>query len=135
MTGVAKMTIRLKRMAALLVLGLVVGCGDQTPQNAPSSDWSSDPAFKKALADSHSVAKEIGARRAKVEARKREMIAIMREKLGVKDEKKAAEALADNAEWKSLNAKAAEIDAEFEKQRQEMLSLVRRQMNKGKSSK
>ena len=122
-------------MAALLALCFVVGCGDQPPQNAPSSDWSIDPAFKKALADSHSVAKEIGVRRAKVEARMREMTDIMKRKLGVRDDKKAIEALSDNAEWKALKAKAAEMDAEFEKQRQEMLSLVRRQMNQGKSSK
>ena len=122
-------------MAALFALCLVVGCGDSQAPKEPAADWSSDSEFKKALASHHSVAKEIGARRAKVEARMREMKAIMREKLGVKDDKKASGALSDNAEWKSLKANAAERDAEFEKQRQETLSLVRRQMNQGKASK
>ena len=135
MVRLTEMRIRCKRVAALLALCLVVGCGNETSQKGQVADWSDYPQFKKELNASHSVVKEIGARRAKVEARKKEMIAIMREKLGEKDERKVIEALADNAEWKSLNAKAAEIYAEFEKQRQEMLSLVRRQMNQGKSSK
>jgi len=129
------MGIRAKRMAALLALCLVAGCGDGQAPKEPVADWSSSPEFKKELDSRHSVAKEIGARRAKVDARMREMTAIMREKLGVKDDRKAIEALSENAEWKSLKAKAAEIDAEFEKQRQETLSLVRRQMNQGKASK
>ena len=114
----------------------VCGCSREEPAAADAAGWEKDPAFKKELSEMHGVAKEIGARRAKVAARMDEIKSIVREKLGTKDDKKVLDELGKNAEWRSLEEKAAAIDAEFEKQRQSMLSRVRRQMNgNGKVSK
>ena len=125
--------------AALLccsALCILCGCGkEEAPAPASAERWSEDPAFKNALAEHRSRAMEIGKRRAAVAARMNEMTAIMKEKLATQDEKKVVEELEKNAEWRSLKEKAAAIDAEFEKQRKEMLSHVRRQMNQGNLSK
>ena len=131
-------TRKMKTGMALVCCALlfaVCGCSREEPAVAAPS-WDVDPAFRKELSEMHDVAKEIGARRAKVASRMNEMKSIMREKLGTKDEKKILAELGNNAEWRSLEEKAAAIDAEFEKQRQAMLSRVRRQMNgNGKVSK
>ena len=128
--------LRIAALACIASLLAVCGCGrDERPAEGHSG-WENDPAFKKDVEAIHAVAKEIGTRRAKVAKRMDEMKSIMREKLGTKDEKKVLDELGKNAEWRSLAEKAAAIDAEFEKQRQAMLSRVRRQMNgKGDFSK
>lgn len=73
---------------------------------------------------------EIGKRRAVVTKRMNEMKSIMGRSLATDDEKKIIEELEKNKEWQSLKEKAAAIDAEFEKKRQEMLAQVRKQMSK-----
>jgi len=134
-TETARTASRMAMLACCALLFVVCGCGREEPA-ADAAGWENEPAFKKDLAGMHDVAKEIGARRAKVAARMAEMKSIMREKLGTKDDKKVLDELGKNAEWRSLEEKAAAIDAEFEKQRQAMLSRVRRQMNgNGKVSK
>ena len=122
-------------LACCALFFAICGCGREEPA-AEAPAWNVDPAFKKDFAEMQGVAKEIGMRRVKVAERMNEMKSIMREKLGTKDEKKILAELGNNAEWRSLEEKAAAIDAEFEKQRQAMLSRVRRQMNgNGKVSK
>ena len=127
------------RIAALMCCSafcILCGCGkDDKPASASSRSWAEDPAFKKTLEEQRVRAVEIGTRRAAVAKRMNEMTAIMREKLATKDEKKVAEELEKNAEWRTLKEKAAAIDAEFEKHRKEMLSHVRQQMNQGNLSK
>ena len=117
-------------------LCVLCGCGknESSASSAPGK-WSEDPTFKKVLEEQRAQAVEIGKRRAAVAKRMNEMTAIMKEKLATMDEKKVVEELEKNAEWQSLKEKAAAIDAEFEKQRKEMLSHVRRQMNQGNLSK
>ena len=134
-TGMAREASRMAALACCALLFAVCGCSREEPAAAAPS-WDVDPAFRKELSEMQDVAKEIGMRRVKVAERMNEMKAIMREKLGTKDEKKVLAELGNNAEWRSLEEKAAAIDAEFEKQRQAMLSRVRRQMNgNGKVSK
>ena len=129
-------------IAALMccsALCILCGCGKEEPSAQPApfaqGKWSEDPAFKKVLEEQRAQAMEIGKRRAAVAKRMNEMTAIMKEKLATTDEKKVVAELEKNAEWQSLKEKAAAIDAEFEKQRKEMLSHVRRQMNQGNLSK
>jgi len=123
-------------LACCSTLCILCGCGkSDKPVPGAAEKWAEDPAFKKTLGDQRAKAMEIGKRRAAVAKRMGEMTAIMKEKLATTDEKKVAEELEKNAEWRSLKEKAAAIDAEFEKQRQVMLSHVRQQMNKGNISK
>jgi len=125
--------------AALLcssMLCFLCGCGNEdAPKPGDAANWSEDPTFKKGLEEQRVQAVEIGKRRAAVAKRMNEMTAIMKEKLATDDEKKVAEELEKNAEWRSLKEKASAIDAEFEKKRKEMLSHVRQQMNKENFSK
>jgi len=122
------------RVASLaLCSALCIPCGcskNDAPSAAASGKWSDDPAFEKALGENHAQAMEIGKRRAVVTKRMNEMKSIMGRSLATDDEKKIIEELEKNKEWQSLKEKAAAIDAEFEKKRQEMLAQVRKQMRK-----
>ena len=92
-----------------------------------------DEAFRKTLADRRKVAYSIGADRAKVEERMNEMRRIIGDKLKTKDRAAIEAALAENAEWKGLQAKAKELDAAFERQRKETLAIVRERIAPRKS--
>ena len=133
-SGTIHKAARIAVLACCSALCILCGCG-KNEQPAPTGSWAEDPAFKKTLEEQRVRAMEIGTRRAAVAKRMNEMIAIMKEKFATTDEKKVAEELEKNAEWRSLKEKAAAIDAEFEKHRKEMLSHVRRQMNQGNLSK
>ena len=112
----------------LVVLSLA-GCrkeenAPEVPAHSPES-YMKDPVFRKQLEERRKASYAIGADRAKVEERLNEMRRIIGDKLKTSDRAKIEAALADNAEWKALQAKAKELDAAFERQRKETLGLVR----------
>ena len=118
---------------ALCAMGLALlflaGCRKEevkpeTPASSPAS-YMNDKAFRETLAARRKAAYVIGADRAKVEERMNEMRRIIGEKLKTKDRAAIEAALAENAEWKGLQAKAKELDAAFERQRKETLNIVR----------
>ena len=112
-------------------LFFLAGCGQSGESSEAQVDPSSpqsymhDEAFRKTLADRRKAAYAIGADRAKVEERLNEMRRIIGEKLKTKDRAAIEAALAGNAEWQDLQAKAKELDAAFERHRKETLGLVR----------
>ena len=94
------------------------------PASSPKS-YMHDEAFRKTLEERRKVACSIGADRAAVEERLNEMRRIIGDKLKTTDRAKVEAALAGNAEWKSLQARAKELDAAFERHRKETLRIVR----------
>ena len=96
----------------------------EIPASSPAS-YMNDKAFRRTLEERRKVAYSIGADRAKVEERLNEMRRIIGDKLGTKDRAAIESALAGNAEWKELQARAKELDAAFERQRKETLGIVR----------
>ena len=131
-----QMMIRMAALACCPLFCILCGCGNgEEPKPAAAADWSEEPDFKKKLEEHRVESIEIGKRRSAVAKRMDEMTSTMKETLATQDEKKVAEELEKNAEWRSLKEKAAAIDAEFEAKRQEMLVHVHRQMNKGNISK
>ena len=111
---------------ALAAMGLVAlslaGCRKEEeakpeiPASSPES-YMNDKAFRETLATRRRAAYSIGADRAKVEERLNEMRRIIGGKLKTKDRAAIEAALAENAEWKSLQSKAKELDAAFERHR------------------
>jgi len=127
---------------ALAVMGVVVlclfGCKKQQ-EEAKSVDPSSpavymkDPAFRQQLKNHRMIAADIGEAREKVTARQDEMVKATGAKLKTDDRKAIVAALASDEEWRSLEAKAKELDEAFKKNHRETMRIVRERITpKGK---
>jgi len=126
---------------ALCAMGLMTlclsGCGKREEAKAvdPSSpeSYMKDKAFRQTLKDRRKVAQNIGEEREKVTARQNEMIAAQGKKMQTDDRSKIVAALAADAEWQALSAKAKELDEAFMKHHRETMRVVRERITpKGK---
>lgn len=96
----------------------------EPPRESPAS-YMNDPKFRATLSARRKVAESIGEKRAAVARRMEEMVKIMGAKLKTDDRAAVVAALEKLAEWRSLVAKAHELDQEFQKHHRETLDLVR----------
>jgi len=128
-------------VAAMGAVALFLAGCDKKPEGGGAVDPSSprsymnDKAFRQQLKDRKKAAIGLGEAREEVTARQDALIAAKGEAMKTGDRAKIVAALAGDAEWQALEAKAKELDEAFMKHHRETMRVVRERIApKGKAT-